>query len=135
MVRRVHHIDFVVRDLDAATARYSQILGVAPRAREKLDSRGVELVRFEVGDLWIILVRPVRPDSPVQAFLDRYGEGFFHIAYQVDDVAAEAARLAGEGVRLVNATPRRGVEGWKLIDLEIDDTFGVTTQLAEEDAG
>jgi len=55
--------------------------------------------------------------------------------YQVDDVAAEAARLAGEGVRLVNATPRRGVEGWKLIDLEIDDTFGVTTQLAEEDAG
>ncbi len=77
MVERVHHIDFVVRDLDAATARYSSILGVEPRSREELPDRGIHLVRFEVGGIWIILVQPVRDDSPVRAFLDRYGEGFY----------------------------------------------------------
>jgi methylmalonyl-CoA/ethylmalonyl-CoA epimerase len=133
MVRRAHHIDFVVRDLDSAVERYASILGVDPLPREKLEDRGVELVRFEVGNLWIILVQPVRDDSPVQAFLDQHGEGFFHIAYQVDDVEGLAARLEDEGIRLVNRVPRLGVEGWKLVDIEMGETFGVYTQLVEED--
>lgn len=133
MVRRVHHIDFVVRDLDAAAARYTTILGIKPTARESLENRGIDLVRFEVGSVWIILVQPVEPDSPVQDFLDQYGEGFFHIAYEVEDVTAEAERLSVAGVGLANQTPRLGVEGWKLIDIQMDDTYGVYTQLAEQD--
>ena len=132
MVERVHHIDFVVRDLDEAVAKYSQILGRKPRAREQLEYRGVELARFEVGDIWIILVQPIRDDSPVRAFLDQHGEGFFHIAYKVTDVVEEAQRIKDSGVRLVNVAPRPGVEGWKLIDLAMEDTAGVLTQLIEE---
>ena len=103
-----------------------------PLARERLEDRGVELVRFELSNLWIILVQPVTVDSPVQAFLDQHGEGFFHIAYKVGDVEAVAERLESEGVQLVNRVPRLGVEGWKLVDIEMDETFGVYTQLIEE---
>lgn len=133
MVRRVHHIDFVVRDLDAAASTYARVLGVEPRSRETLEDRGVELVRFELGDIWVILVQPVRSDSPVQAFIDRHGEGFFHIGYKVDDVEAEAERLQSEGIPLSSDIPRRGVEGWKLVDIDMEETFGVYTQLVEED--
>ena len=45
MVQRVHHIDFVVRDLGSAAERYASILGMAPGPRESLESRGVEVVR------------------------------------------------------------------------------------------
>lgn len=131
MVRRVHHIDFVVRDLEAAARRYREILGVEPRERERLDDRGVELVRFELGDVWIILVQPVKADSPVAAFLERHGEGFFHIAYKVDNVADEAERLGAADIALAGP-PRKGVEGWRLLDLEPSATFGVYTQLIEE---
>ena len=134
-VQCAHHIDFVVRDLAAATDRFQTILGVDPLPREQLEDRGVELVRFEVGDLWIILVQPVTEDSPVQKFLDRHGEGFFHIAFKVEDVEAIAGRLEAEGVQLMNRVPRTGVEGWKLIDIEMEDTFGVYTQLIEEPSG
>jgi methylmalonyl-CoA/ethylmalonyl-CoA epimerase len=133
MIERVHHIDFVVRNLDEATARYSRILGREPSARERLEDRGVELVRFEVGNIWIILVQPVRDDSPVKDFLDKHGEGFFHIAYKVKNVVEEAERIKSSGVRLINEEPRAGVEGWKLIDLAMEDTIGVMTQLIEED--
>ena len=133
MIQRAHHIDFVVRDLDRAANRFSTIFGVEPLERERLEDRGVELVRFDVGGLWIALVQPISDDSPVKAFLDEHGEGFFHIAYKVDDVESEAARLEAEGLRIVNREPRRGVEGWKLIDLEMDDTCGVYTQLIQED--
>lgn len=134
MIRRAHHIDFVVHDLDRAVSRFSKIFGIEPLQRERLEERGVELVRFDVGGIWIALVQPIRSDSPVQSFLDEHGEGFFHIAFQVDDLVSEARRIEAAGIRLTSSTPRRGVEGWKLIDLVMDDTCGVYTQLIEEDA-
>ncbi len=133
MIQRAHHIDFVVRDIDRAASRFAAIFGVEPLERERLEDRGVEVVRFDVGGLWIALVQPIRDDSPVQAFLDKHGEGFFHIAFKVEDVETEAARMESEGIRLVNRIPRLGVEGWKLVDLEMEDTFGVYTQLIQED--
>ncbi|MFQ5524708.1 MAG: VOC family protein [Thermoanaerobaculia bacterium] len=133
MLRRVHHIDFVVRDLDAAAERYSRIFGIEPLGRERLDDRGVELVRFELDNVWLVLVQPVG-DGPVSSFLEEHGEGFFHAGFQVDDVTAEAERIEGEGIRLVNRVPRRGVEGWLLVDLEMDETFGVYLQLVQDDA-
>ena len=136
MLRRVHHIDFVVRDLDAAVEKYSRILGVEPLGRERLEDRGVELVCFELDNVWIVLVQPLAEKAetgPVRDFLEKHGEGFFHIGLQVDDVAVEAARLEREGVGLLSRVPRRGVEGWQLIDLDMDDTFGVYLQLVQDD--
>ena len=132
MLRRVHHIDFVVRDLDAAAERYARIFGVAPLGRERLEERGIELVRFELDNVWLVLVQPVA-DGPVSNFLAEHGEGFFHAGFQVDDVKAEAERIEGEGIRVVNRVPRRGVEGWQLVDLEMDETFGVYLQLVQDD--
>jgi len=134
MIQRVHHIDFVVRDLDRAVERYSKLFGRPPGARESLPERGVELVRFDLGNVWVILVQPIRSDSPVADFLVRHGEGFFHIGYQVDDVMAEAERLREEEIGLVNPMPRTGVEGWKLIDIAPDEAAGVWSQLVQVNA-
>ena len=96
-------------------------------------------MRFELDNVWIVLVQPLAElaepaaKGPVRDFLEKYGEGFFHIGLQVDDVSAEAARLEREGVGLVSRVPRRGVEGWQLVDLDMDDTFGVYLQLVQDD--
>ena len=134
MVRRIHHLDVVVRDLDRAVDRYRRILGTGPLGRESLPHRGIDLARFRLGESWLILVQPTRADSPVAAFLEENGEGFFHIAFQVEDVESWSRSLEEQGIRPANREPRRGVEGWKLVDLEVDDTFGMMTQLVE-DAG
>lgn len=128
-LKRIHHIDFVVRDLDRAVEKYQKIFQVSIKKREKLESRGVVAARFLLGDTWIILVQPVREDSPVQKFLDKYGEGFFHISYEVEDLEGLVGDLKAGGVKLMNDEPRIGLEGWKLVDLEMDETFGVMTQL------
>ena len=131
MPRRIHHIDVVVADLDRAVMQYRKVLGVEPSPRETLPSRGVDLVRFRVGETWLILVQPTRSDSPVAAYLEQNGEGFFHMAIEVDDVEAAADSLRAEGVRLVNEVPRTGVDGWKLVDIEICETSGAMVQLVE----
>ncbi len=132
MVQRIHHIDFVVRDLERATELYRKILGCEPLDRETLPSRGIDLVRFQVGETWVILVQPLGDDGPVAEFLRRHGEGFFHIAYQVEgDVGDVGRSLTDDGIGVVNPEPRLGVEGWKLVDLDMDDTLGAMIQLVE----
>ena len=130
-VKRIHHIDFVVRDLDRAVEQYRTIFGLEPEPKESLPARGIDLVRFRVGDTWLILVQPIRDDSPVKAFLDQHGEGYFHLAFEVDDVEAAAEAIAERGVALRDPNPRIGVDGWKLMDIEPEETSGALMQLIE----
>lgn len=129
--KRIHHIDVVVRDLARAVEQYRKVLGTDPGPRETLASRGIDLVRFRVGETWIILVQPTRADSPVMDFLEDHGEGFFHMAIEVDDIESVARTLKDQGVKLVNDTPRSGVDGWRLVDIELDETLGAMVQLVE----
>ena len=130
-VKRIHHIDFVVRDLDRAAERYRTLFGFEPEPKETLPERGIELVRFRVGETWLILVQPTRDDSPVAAFLEEHGEGYFHLAFEVDDVETAARDMADRGVALRDSAPRTGLDGWKLVDIEPEETFGALMQLIE----
>lgn len=129
---RLHHLDIVVEDLDRAVSRYRTILGIDPEPRESLASRGIDLVRFRVGEMWLILVQPTRDDSPVAAFLSEHGEGFYHLAVEVDDIEGRASELIAHGIELADATPRTGIDGWKLVDIELDQTMGAMIQLVEQ---
>jgi methylmalonyl-CoA epimerase len=130
--RRIHHVDIVVRDLDHAVEQYRRILGIDPGPRESLPERGIDLVRFRVGETWLILVQPTRDRSPVASFLDLYGEGFFHMGIQVDDVQDHAQSVRARGIRLDNEEPREGVEGWRLIDVDLQESMGAMLQFVED---
>lgn len=132
MIRRIHHINFLVRDLEGAIDRYERILGRSPDKRELLEERGVETARFKVGETWIVLVKPLHVESIPGQHLERDGEGFFLISYEVDDAVAAAETLQRRGIGVLNEVPRAGLEGWRLIDLDPADTFEVVTQLTEE---
>ncbi len=67
MVDRIHHINFIVRDLETAISSYERILGMAVTSRDELSERGVALARFKLADTWLVLVQPVRPGTVSQA--------------------------------------------------------------------
>ena len=131
MVKRVHHINFLVNDLESAIQRYEQILGVAVYSREVLESRGVILARFRVGEVWIVLVQPTSDEGVPAEHLRHHGEGFFLISYEVDAVEQAAWDIKENGIQFLNEKPRQGISGWKLMDLDPDDTFGAQIQLTE----
>ena len=131
MVKRVHHINFVVNDLEDAIKRYEEILGVPVHAREGLESRGVKLARFRVGEVWIVLVQPISDEGTPAAHLRQHGEGFFLISYEVDDVRQAAQDVRAKGIRFLNKEPRQGISRWKLMDIDPDDTFGTQIQLTD----
>ncbi len=108
---RVHHVAVVVRDLDKALAFYRDRLRMPLDVVMPIDTDGVRIAFLPVGESNIELVEPTRDDTGVARFLETRGEGFHHVCLEVDDLAAELDRLAGEGVELIDAAPRRGAEG------------------------
>jgi len=131
MLQKVHHINFLVKDLDRAVSQYEKLFGVTIRHRERLESRGVETARFRVGEVWIILVQPFDPNCVPGKHLEEHGEGFFLISYQVEDAERAAETVIARGGSVLNSTPRRGLEDWKLIDIDPAETMGVPSQLVE----
>jgi methylmalonyl-CoA/ethylmalonyl-CoA epimerase len=58
-VKKIHHINFLVKDLDAAEQRYRALLGLGPAIREALPERNVLTARFRLGESWLVLVQPL----------------------------------------------------------------------------
>jgi methylmalonyl-CoA/ethylmalonyl-CoA epimerase len=86
---------------------------------------------FAVGESKIELLKPTRPDSPVGKFLEKRGEGFHHVAFQVDDLEAALRKLKESGVDLIDEEPRVGAGGTRMAFVHPRDAHGVLTELVE----
>jgi len=120
-----------VKDLDKALERYRVLFGEPTGAPETLKKRGVKLVRFKVGETWLILVQPIVAGAVPAQYLETHGEGIFLISCQVDDINKAADYVSSRGIRVMGPSPRQGLDDWQVIDLSREDLFGADLQLVE----
>lgn len=129
-MNRVHHLTFVVRDLEESVLRFSRDFGVEAEEREALSDRGVLTARFLIGDLWFVFVQPVSDGVPMQ-HLREHGEGLLLISFQTLDLNSAMADFAARGVT-ARGSHRTGVGNWQVVDLESDSVPGSGAQLCHE---
>lgn len=127
--RGVHHVGVAVADLDDAVERYTRLFDATLEHRDAVGDQGVEAASMLVGEARIELLAPTGDDTPIGRFLAKRGPGMHHVAYEVDDVADEIARLARAGVQLIDETPRRGLFGLEVAFLHPDSVYGVLTEV------
>jgi methylmalonyl-CoA epimerase len=132
---RIDHIGVAVEDLDAGIALYERSFEMELVHRETVESQGVEAVLLDVGDGHVELLAPLGPETPVGKYLERKGPGLHHVAYAVEDVDAELARLAEAGVELIDAEARTGIRGSRVAFLHPRSTGGVLTEIVEPAEG
>jgi methylmalonyl-CoA/ethylmalonyl-CoA epimerase len=131
LLTQIDHVGIAVEDLDTAVERYRRTLGVEPAHRERVESQGVEEVLLPVGTSFVQLLGALGPDTPVGRFLERRGPGVHHIGFRVDDVASAIDQLRGEGVRLIDDTPRAGSRGTTIAFVHPKDMGGVLVELVQ----
>jgi methylmalonyl-CoA/ethylmalonyl-CoA epimerase len=128
-VRGIHHVAVAVRDLDEAIATYGRLFGARLEHRDTVSEQGVEAAAVLVGESRIELLAATDDDTPVGRFLARRGPGMHHVAYEVDDIAAQIAALDEQGVELIDHEPRRGLYGMQVAFVNPDSVDGVLAEL------
>jgi len=130
----LHHTGVVVEDLAAAEVTY-RALGFTDGERVSVPAQGIEAIVFAAGEnRWLELISPTDPEGPIAQFMGKRGEGVHHVAYQVDDIEVELARLREAGVRLIDEVPREGAHaGWQIAFIHPESTNGVLTELVQVD--
>lgn len=133
MVREIHHLGVAVGELEPAIALWEGVFGAAVEHRGRVEDQGVEAASLRVGTGRVELLAPLGPDTPVGRFLGKRGPGMHHVAFRVDDVAAELRRLRDDGVQLVDEEPRLGLFGLQVAFVHPEATGGVLAELVADE--
>lgn len=132
MVNKIEHIGIAVKNIDDANALFEKMLGVPSYKMEAVESEGVLTSFFQTGTNKIELLVATNPESPIAKFLEKKGEGIHHIAFDVEDIHAEIARLKKEGFVLINEVPKKGADNKLVVFLHPKNTNGVLIELCQE---
>jgi methylmalonyl-CoA/ethylmalonyl-CoA epimerase len=132
MATNVEHIGIAVKEMEAANRLYTQVLGAPPYKEEVVPSEGVLTSFFRVNETKIELLQALDVSSPVYRFIEKRGEGIHHIAYEVEDIRAEMARLREEGFHLLAEEPKQGADNKLVCFVHPRSANGVLTELCQE---
>lgn len=135
MISHIHHINFLVQDLDLAIERYQTTLNNGLFELDELPNRAVKTARIRLGQTWLILVQPLDQTSLPARHLAEYGEGFFMMSLATDDLLDEKQRI--ENLATFDSPPfttptRKGLDDWQVLDFQMQSFFGAQLQLTEE---
>src|SRR5690606_27166744 len=131
MMKKIEHIGIAVKDLEAANRTYAALLGVENYKTETVESEGVDTSFFKVGESKIELLAATHEESPIAKFIGKRGEGIHHIAFEVEDIRAEMARLKVEGFVLLNEEPKKGADDKIVAFLHPRSSNGVLVELVQ----
>lgn len=131
MIKRIHHIAIAVDDLDQASTRFTDTLGIDPGGREDVEAARTQVEFFKVSESRIELVAPLDEASPLAKHLAKRGPGLHHLCLEVDDLPAEVARLKQAGMRFVTEEIQQGAHGAEIIFLHPRSTGGVLIELQQ----
>ena len=97
-VKALHHINFLVKDLDEAGKFFSDLLGLEFRRSGSSvnDFRGL---RSQVG---ITLISPLTPEGPTARNLAKKGEGISIVMLETENVEDAIAHFKSRGIRPVS---------------------------------
>lgn len=130
-IKSVHHINFLVREINPAVEQLSRILNLEP-IFESLPGRGAKTARFSLGSVWLVVVQPLNQVSPLMKLLDERGEGLFLLSLGVDSIEESVAKLQESGISMSDKGSRKGLDNWQVWDIAADIGLGPVLQICQE---
>jgi methylmalonyl-CoA/ethylmalonyl-CoA epimerase len=131
-MKKIEHLGIAVANLEAASIIYEKLFGAPAYKEEEVASEGVKTAFFRSGPNKIELLEASNPESPIAKFIAKKGEGIHHIAFEVEDIILEIARLKNEGFIVLNEIPKKGADNKLVAFLHPKSTNGVLIELCQE---
>ena len=132
MIKKIEHIGIAVKDINNSNELFKKLFGQDHYKMEVVESEGVRTSFFMLGETKIELLEAKTETSAIAKFIEKKGEGIHHIAYEVDDIYNEMARLKLEGFEVLNQEPKKGADNKLIFFLHPKSTNGVLVELCQE---
>ncbi len=132
MIKKIEHLGIAVKNLDEAIPLYEKLLQTTCYKTESVSSEGVNTAFFQIGEAKIELLEASNQNSPIAKFLAKRGEGFHHVAFEVDDIEEELARLQKLDFILLHLSPKEGADNKRIAFLHPKTTMGMLIELCQD---
>ena len=134
MFEMVHHVAYVVDDMDKAIAFFSPRFDIIVERRWVSTETGTEFCTCIINDFVFEFMAPSSPDSRHhQTLAARGGSCLDHVAYGVHEIDKALVTLKERGVLPLGEAPRIAPTGWRVANLDPATTMGIPMQLVDID--
>ena len=134
IIKSYSHVGHIVKDINKGIDLYTRVFGLKPRSSDIMLIPGGKAFMISVGNNAIELIEPTDSEHRVGKFLEKHGEGIFHLSCKVDDIDAAVKSLREKGVSVED--PRfilpTQTEGPKIAFLDPESAYGAYIELAQE---
>jgi len=133
---QLHHISIIVRDIVAAVSFYESI-GIGPfksyppieeyvkiDVPDKEGFHNLTIKCAQIGPVELQLIQPGKGQSLYKDFLNKKGEGVFHLGFVVEDVEKSDLEVKAMGLGVISSGRRKNGSGFSYLDTA--DKAGVT---------
>ncbi len=141
----LHHISIVVRDIDETIKFYSSI-GIGPfedypplkeyvkiHVPDEVGFQNLKIKVVQIGPLQIQLIQPGEGQSLDRDFLEKRGEGVYHLGFVVDDIDTSEAEIKELDLNVLSSGRREDGSGFSYLDTA--ERGGVTLLIRQSPPG
>jgi methylmalonyl-CoA/ethylmalonyl-CoA epimerase len=131
-MNKIEHIGIAVNNLEESNKLFTSLFDRENYKVEEVLSEGVKTSFFQIGPNKIELLEANNPDSAIAKFIQKKGEGIHHIAFAVENITKEIARLKKLGFHILNETPKKGADNKLVAFIHPKTANGVLIELCQD---
>ena len=124
----LHHIAVVVKDIDRAVKFYTSI-GIGPfkdypplkeyvkiNVPDEIGFHNLKMKIAQIGPIELQLIEPGEGKTIHKDFLEKRGEGVYHLGFVVDDVDRSETEVRNMGLKVIASGRREDGSGFSYFD-------------------
>ncbi len=129
---KLEHIGIAVANMQQSISLFEKLLNTSCYKMEEVQSEQVRTAFFQKGETKVELLESLDPGGVISKYIEKKGEGIHHLAFEVENIELEIARLKNEGFVFVNEIPKKGADNKLICFLHPKNTNGVLIELCQE---
>jgi methylmalonyl-CoA/ethylmalonyl-CoA epimerase len=128
---KIEHIGIAVKSFETSIPLFEALLNTPCYKTEVVETESVNTAFFQKGETKVELLESLAENGVIAKYLEKKGEGIHHIAFEVENIEVEMARLKAEGFTLINESPKKGADNKWVCFLHPKGTNGVLVELCQ----
>ncbi len=128
-IKRVEHIAIAVRNIEDMMKMFQDKFGLELEYTEEINQ--TKLAMYPVGETYVELLQGKIPSTRTAQWIEKKGQGIFHICFEVDDIRAALAELKAKNMKLTNDEPIAGHANSLIAFIDPESTGDIVIELVE----